>query len=80
MKEANRPLALWDYYIERRARINNLTYKIVFSLHVTSPYTALTDEEGDISKICQYKWYDWCYYKEEREQFTFNREILGRVL
>ena len=35
MKEANCPLAFWDYCIERRARINNLTAKNVFSLHGT---------------------------------------------
>ena len=80
MKEANCPLAFWDYCIERRARINNLTAKNVFSLHGTSPYTALTGEEGDISNLCQYKSYDGCYQREEREKFTFNREILGRFL
>ena len=61
MKEANTPLALWDYCIDRRACINNLTDKNVFSLHDTNPNTALTGEEGDISNLCQYKWYDWCY-------------------
>ena len=39
----------------------------------------MTGEEGDISNLFQYTCYDWCYYKEEREKFTFNREILGRV-
>ena len=63
MKEANSPLDFWDYCIERRERINKLTAKNVFSLHRTSPYTALTGEECDISNLCQYKWYDWCYYR-----------------
>ena len=63
MKEANFPFAFWDYCIEIRARINNLTARNVFSLHVTSPYTALTGEEGDISNLCQYTWCDWCYYR-----------------
>ena len=30
MKEANCPIALWDYCIDRRARINNLTAKTFF--------------------------------------------------
>jgi hypothetical protein len=80
MIEAGSPLAFWDYCIKRRARINNLTAKNSFSLHGTSPYTNLTGEEGDISALCQYKWYDWCYFREKREQFPFNREVLGRVL
>ena len=53
MKKANYPLAFWDYCIERRACINNLTAKNIFSLHGTSPYTAFTGEEGDISNLCQ---------------------------
>ena len=33
MKESNCPLALWDYCVKRRARINNLTARNLFSLH-----------------------------------------------
>ena len=80
MKEANCPLAFWDYCLERRARINNLTAKDLFSLHGTNAHTELTGEEGDISSLCQYTFYDWCYYREHNEQFPFNREVLGRVL
>ena len=80
MKEANCPLAFWDYCIERRARINNLTAKDLFSLHGTNAHTELTGEEGDISSLCQYNFYDWCYYREQKEQFPYNREVLGRVL
>jgi hypothetical protein len=68
-KEANSPIAFWDYCLERRARINNLTAKNLFSLHSTSPHTALTGEEGDISTLCQHKWYDWCYFREQKELF-----------
>jgi hypothetical protein len=80
MKESNCPLVLWDYCIERRARIHNLTAKDTFKLHGTNPHTALTGDDGDISNLCQYKWYDWCYFREQKERFPFNREILGRVL
>jgi hypothetical protein len=80
MKESDCPLAFWDYCVKRRARINNLTAKDLFTLHGSNPYTSLTGEEGDISNLCQYKWYDWCYFREQKEKFPFNREILGRVL
>jgi hypothetical protein len=80
MKESDCPLALWDYCVERRARINNLTAKTMFKLHGTNAYTALTGEEGDISNLCQFKWYDWCYYREHKDGFPLTREILGRVL
>jgi hypothetical protein len=77
MKESNCPLAFWDYCVERRARINNLTAKNLFQLHGTNAHTALTGEEGDISNLSEYKWYDWCYYREQKEQFPYPREILG---
>jgi hypothetical protein len=69
MKEPDCPLAFWDYCIERRARINNLTAKTMFKLHGTNSHTALTGEEGDISNLCQFKWYKWCYYREHKDGF-----------
>jgi hypothetical protein len=42
--------------------------------------TDLTNEEGDISNLCQYDWYQWCYYRENTSKFPFNSEILGRIL
>ena len=80
IKESNCPLAFWDYCMERRARINNLTAKDLFSLHGSNAYTSLTGEEGDISAICKYGWYEWCYFREQKELFPFNREVLGRIL
>jgi hypothetical protein len=80
MKESAAPIAFWDYCVERRARINNLTAKDIFKLHGSNAYTALTGEDGDISNLCQYKWYEWCYFREQKASFPYNREILGRVL
>ena len=80
MKESDCPLVFWDYCVERRARINNLTAKDIFKLHGTNAHTALTGDEGDISNLCQYRWYDWCYFRDQKEKFPFNREVLGRIL
>ena len=66
--------------MERRARINNLTANNLFQLHGTNAHTALTGEEGDISNLCQYKCYDWCYFRDHKAGFPLPREILGRVL
>jgi hypothetical protein len=57
MKTSNSPIAFWDYCIEQGARINNLTARSLFQLHGTNAHTAMTNEEGDISNICQYDWY-----------------------
>eukprot|EP00957_Ditylum_brightwellii_P034811 2637960-Ditylum_brightwellii.AAC.1 len=55
MKESNCPLALWDYCVEQRVRINNLAAKDSFKLNGTTPHTALTSEEGDILSLCAFK-------------------------
>ena len=66
MRDSNSPLAFWDYCLDRRARINNMTAKTMFKLHGDNPHTALTNTEGDISNLSQYAWYDWCYFREKR--------------
>ena len=80
MLESNSPMTLWDYCVEQWARINNLTAKDNFKLHGTTRHTATMAEEGDISSLCQFCWYEWCYYHEHTVAFPHNREVLGRVL
>jgi hypothetical protein len=67
MKDSNCPLTFWDYCAERRARINNLTTKSMFTLHGLNAHTATTGDGGDISNICRYGWYKWCYFRENIE-------------
>ena len=46
MRESDSPLAFWDYCVERRARINNLTAKDRFNLHGSNAHTSLLAEEA----------------------------------
>ena len=80
MHESDSPMSLWDYCVERWARINNLTAKGNFKLHGITPHTATLAEEGNISSLCQFGWYEWCYYHEQTAAFPHNREVLGQVL
>ena len=80
MCKSNSRLCLWDYCVERRARINNLTTKNAFKLHGSTPYTVTTGDEGDISNLCQYGWYEWCYFRDQTAAFPNNKEVLERVL
>ena len=80
MKDSNSPMVFWDYCLERRARIHNLTAKSNFKLHGLNPYTVTTGDEGDISNLCQFGWYEWCYFREQTAAFPNQREVLGRVL
>ena len=80
MHDSNCPLPFWDYCVERRARVHNLTAKDSFVLQGQTPHAATFHEPGDISNLCHYNFYDWCYYREQGASFPFQKEVLGRVL
>ena len=80
MKDSDCPLAFWDYCAERRARINNLTARNLFQLDGRNAEFSVTGEEGDISNLCQFEWYSWCYFREDKSPFPYPKAILGRVL
>ena len=56
------PLVLWDYAAEQRAAILSLTARDLFQLQGSNPYTATFGEEGGISNLCQFGWYEWVYF------------------
>ena len=31
-------------------------------------------------QICQYGWYEWCYFRDQTTAFPNNNKVLGRVL
>jgi len=36
---------------------------------------------GDISNLCNFSWYEWCYFREEsNHKFPYQKEYLGRVI
>jgi hypothetical protein len=80
MKDSAAPLPFWDYCAERRARINNLVAKDLFQLQGRNPHYHTTGEEGDISNLCQYSFYQWCYYRDGAAGFPLPKEVLGRCL
>ena len=85
MKEATRkdlcaqhsPLVLWDYCAERRAMIFQLSARDLFQLQGSNPYTATFGEEGDISNLCRYDWYDWVYFWDGSAKFPYPKLSLG---
>ena len=73
-------MVLWDYCVERRARNNNLVAKDLFQLHGMNAQFTVHGEEGDISNLCQFQWYEWCYFRDQTEGFPKPKEKLGRIL
>ena len=82
MKTAGYPLVLWDCAADRRAMIISLTARDLFQLQGSNPYTANFVEEGDISDICQFAWYEWVYFYDDSSasQFPFPKARLVRCL
>ena len=81
LSRSNCPLSLWDYCAERRALIHNLIPRDLFQTGGSTPYEYQFGVQGDISNLCQFGWYEWCYYREEgKNLFPQMKEILGRVL
>ena len=81
LRRSNAPMVLWDYCAQRRAKIHNVTPKALFQLDGNNPHTATFGQQADISNLCMFDWYDWCYFREESGiQFPFQKEVLGRVL
>ena len=61
LRISNFPLVLWDYCMERRALIHNVTPRDLFQLNGNTPQVATFGVQEDIGNICQFGWYNWCY-------------------
>ena len=78
-KQADSPMVLWDYCMERRSLIHNVVPRPLFQANGLSPHEITFGSQADISNICRYAWYDWVYYKNPAS-FPESKWKLGRVL
>ena len=58
MQKSDILLIIWDYCAERRARIKNLTTRNLFQLQGQKPTMATIGEEGYISNIFNFQWFE----------------------
>ena len=79
MRACDAPMVLWDYCLERRAHIHNALPRPLFQNKGATPHEATFGEQGDISNICNFGWYQWVYYRNPAT-FPEGKECLGRVL
>ena len=49
LRKLDAPMVLWDFCVERRMRINNLTALPLFQIQGQNPHLATFGEKGDIS-------------------------------
>ena len=74
------PIVLWDYCMEWRVLIFQVTAKKLFQLHGSNPHTATFGTQADISNLCLFGWYEWVYYRDKTARYPFQKECLGRCL
>jgi len=77
---SNCPMILWDYALERRARIICSTTRSNHLLNGTTPHTMLTGQIADISDLVDFGWYEWVIYRVEGQKFPYQHQKLGRCL
>ena len=79
MRQSNAPMVLWDFCIQRRARIHNVTPRPLFQNDGLNPHSATFGNQADISNLCCFGWYEWVYYRDHGT-FPINKEKLGKAL
>ena len=50
--------------MERRATIHNTIPRALFQNQGMIPFEVTFGEQGDISAICNFDWYEWIYYQD----------------
>jgi hypothetical protein len=60
--------------------IYQVTSKKLFQLQGSNPHTATFGTKADISNLCHFGWYKWVYYRDNSQQFPFQKKCLGRCL
>jgi hypothetical protein len=81
MRLSDCPLVFWDFCAERRALVNNLTAKRLPQLHgISNAHTLTTGDVGDISNTCVHEFFGWCLYRNQGEDFPYQKKRLGKVL
>ena len=56
------PKQLWDHCIILQALIPSCTTNSMYMTAGQVPETIMTGDTADISRICQFGWYDWVMY------------------
>ena len=70
IKVSGLPLVLCDYSTEQRAAILSLTVRDLFQITGSNSYTENFGEEGDISNLCQFAWYEWLFFRMILQEVT----------
>ena len=79
-RETHDPMKLWCNCAEHRAAISKLTAKNLFQLQGHTPHSITLGEPGDVSNLCQFGWYEWCYFSQGKAYFPEPDQELDRCI
>jgi hypothetical protein len=79
MIKTGSPKKLWDHCIILMAMIRSCSTNSIFMTAGQAPETIMTGETANISRICQFGWFDWVMYHDPAK-FPNDKTILGRYL
>jgi hypothetical protein len=79
MQRKNAPRRLWDVCLQFASEIRCHTALDILSLDGDVPEAVATGDTPDISHLCDFEWYDWCWYIDP-PLFPEERRNLGRYL
>ena len=54
------------------------TYAPIFELYRMNPETNMSGETSDINTFCEYRWYQWVYFRDTYVTFPGYKLVLGR--
>jgi len=79
MIKTGSPKKLWDHCIELMAMIRSCSTNSIYMTAGQVPETLMSGETADISRICQFGWFDWVMYHDPAK-FPEDKPTLGRYL
>ena len=80
MHHTDCPIVLWDYCVEFKVSVHNVTAKGSLHLDNVNPHMVTTGEEKDISNLGRYGFYEMIYYWDQKHGFPEQKKRIGRAL
>jgi hypothetical protein len=80
MVKSGTPKRLWDYCLELQSRIRSNIAHDITTLGGQTPETLMSGDTADISSLCEFEWFQWVWYQDEKASFPQDSKELGRYL
>ena len=78
MSKMKSPKVLWDDCLEFEAYIRSNRTLDIFDMDGMTPETNMSEETSDITIFCEFRWYQWVYFRDTCVIFHGDKLVLGR--